>query len=105
MFTKISFFFVFDRFDDDDESPFHSVEMYSPDTNKFVKISSMKIPCSRFTCCNLVHVISGNILTLKQNMLKFIISIQILGLMEKDFLSYQRCSVVLLSIKLKHSFK
>ena len=46
------------------EGLLNSVEMFSPETNKFVMLASMRIPRSRFACCrvgNLVYVVGGSI--------------------------------------------
>ena len=45
--------------------PLNTVEMYSPETNKFGMIAPMKVARSDFACCrveNLVYVVGGNIL-------------------------------------------
>ena len=51
--------FVFGGYDD---GYLNSVEMFSPETNKFVMLAPMKIARSDFACCrvgNLVYVIGG----------------------------------------------
>ena len=54
--------FVFGGRSNDPLKPLNSVEMYSPNTNKFVLMAPMKIARYRFGCCrvgNLVYVIGG----------------------------------------------
>ena len=48
----------------EDGFPLNTVEMYSPETNKFVEMAPMKVARSDFACCrvgNLVYVVGGNI--------------------------------------------
>ena len=54
--------FVFGGQDKDGE-PLNSVEMFSPETNKFVLMTPMKVARQIFTCCrvgNLVYVLGGS---------------------------------------------